>query len=386
MKQKKLLIITENYVSGGANKYIEDVVSCLDEEFNQIEIWGNDKALIAFNKERLSQKIAFQVVAIFNSGELTKNAPVFLKKILKSILIPLFFILNVISLLILKLRVQLLSPDKIILCNGGYPASTYLDMACFFLKKHEVFMTIVSTPFRRESFPINYIWKILDKIVSSSCKKIVVNSKAIESEMINRYHFSPNLLSVLRNGVVDEYKPRFFKTEGSLKIGFISRLEKSKGLEELISAYQMIKEKNNHLELIIAGTGSLEEKVKNISRRDASVKYLGHLSSGITDLLHEIDIFVLPSYQEGLPYSIIEACMAECAIVASNVGGIPELITNNVSGILINPQSSDELSKALQKIIATPEMRRSLSKNARINFLNMLSIDKMKTEAKKIFF
>jgi len=222
-------------------------------------------------------------------------------------------------------------------------------------------------------------------VILLACCLNIFTAKAIESEMIERYHFSPNLLSVLRNGVADEYKPRSFRTEDNLKIGFISRLEKTKGLEELLSAYQMIKEKNNHLELIIAGTGSLEEKITKISKSDASVKYLGHLCSGISDLLHEIDIFVLPSYQEGLPYSIIEACMAECAIIATDVGGIPEIIENEKSGLLIPARNEIALYLAIEKLILNNTLRETLAKNARKYFVSSLSMNKMQEHTRNIF-
>jgi glycosyltransferase involved in cell wall biosynthesis len=78
------------------------------------------------------------------------------------------------------------------------------------------------------------------------------------------------------------------------------------------------------------------------------------------------DIFVNPSYNEGLPTSILEAGVCRRAIIATSVGGTLEIITPEQSGIIINPYSTKELKNALKKLLDNSELRKRLGENARI--------------------
>lgn len=385
MKNKILIMLVENYVPGGANKYIEDLAYCLENSFAQIEIWGNRDALTSFNKVRLPKNIHLKTISIFNAGELSKSLPIICKKLISPLLIFLFFILNIISLFKLKLNLDRLKPSMVLLCNGGYPASIYLDMAPLFIKSEfSPSMTIVSTPVRNEKLILSTFWKVLDQIVISNCKKIVVNSLAIKNELVEKYQFPIGKISVLKNGVFDQPLLRQASSE-IIHIGFISRVEKTKGVEELLDAYTKLKLKHKKINLIIAGGGSLSPKVKEAAKLDPTIHYLGHIGDGLNELLHKIDIFVLPSYQEGLPYSVIEASMSGCAIIASNVGGIPELVEDKKTGLLIPPKDELLLYESLDSLICDHDLRVSLGLKARQNFIENLSIDKMQEQARKIF-
>ena len=73
------------------------------------------------------------------------------------------------------------------------------------------------------------------------------------------------------------------------------------------------------------------------------------------------DVFVLPSYSEGLPVSVMEAMAAGCAIVCTDVGGIPQLIEDGKQGLLVAPGSDEELAHALARVIGSPEIREGIA-------------------------
>lgn len=77
------------------------------------------------------------------------------------------------------------------------------------------------------------------------------------------------------------------------------------------------------------------------------------------------DIFVNPSYNEGLPTSVLEAGVCHKAIIATNVGGTLEILTPNQSGIIIRPYSTQEIKNALEKLLDNPELCKILGRNAR---------------------
>lgn len=382
---KTLAIIIENYVAGGANKYTEDVIFCLQSEFSFINIYGNKDALKSFSKERLPTNVRFHEITIYNAGEMTKNFTTTKRKLLRFLFIPIFFLFNLFSILKLNLEINSLKPNLIILCNGGYPASIYLDLATIFINSEfSISMTIVSAPTRKNNFFLNIFWNFLDKKVSENCKKIVVNSIATKDALCSMYNFPRQKVFVLKNGISSNFLKRASHSP-KITIGFISRIEESKGIIETLSAYKALKKKYHNISLLIAGSGSLSVQVEAACSEDPSITYLGYVNSGLSELLHSIDIYVLPSHHEGLPYSIIEASMAGCAIIASNVGGIPEIIKDGYSGVLIPPQNKDALYSAIKQLILDEKSRNTYSLNAKKNFIENLSIDKMTDDARKIF-
>jgi glycosyltransferase involved in cell wall biosynthesis len=88
-------------------------------------------------------------------------------------------------------------------------------------------------------------------------------------------------------------------------------------------------------------------------------RFLGHRQDALA-LLTAADIVVLPSHQEGLPVVLMEATSVGAAIVATTVGGVPQMITDGANGLLVPPDDPDALVEALQRLTADPDLRRRL--------------------------
>lgn len=114
--------------------------------------------------------------------------------------------------------------------------------------------------------------------------------------------------------------------------------------------------------LLLAGDGSLRNSLKQ--RASSRIHVLG-VRSDIPDLLAACDLFALASDYEGLPVAIIEAMAAGRPVVATAVGGIPELVEHNVTGILVPPRDGQALNEALAALVGDPERRRVLGERAR---------------------
>ena len=96
------------------------------------------------------------------------------------------------------------------------------------------------------------------------------------------------------------------------------------------------------------------------------VHYLGWINAEQKDkYLKECNVFVLPTYFEGLPMSLLEGMAYECACVASEVGGIPQVMTSGKDGILVPAKEVESLKEALKKILEDPLLQRELGRNAR---------------------
>lgn len=136
----------------------------------------------------------------------------------------------------------------------------------------------------------------------------------------------------------------------SCLIGFAGRVETSKGADVLIHAFMQLKNAEN-CHLLMAGEGPLIEQLKAELKSqplEQRVHFLGFLQD-TAPFMKALDIFCLPSLEEGLGTVLLEAIAAEVFCVGSRVGGIPELIKHDKTGFLFSPGSSDELHLCLEK-------------------------------------
>lgn len=117
----------------------------------------------------------------------------------------------------------------------------------------------------------------------------------------------------------------------------------------------------------------------------SNVIFLG-IRDDVRDILGMSDVFVLPSlWSEAFGLVIAEALSMEVAVVASKVGGIPEIIEDHKTGILLPPDNSAELAKVIMNLLANEEMRRNLGQAGRQRILQQFSIDRMVSETIEIY-
>ncbi len=150
--------------------------------------------------------------------------------------------------------------------------------------------------------------------------------------------------------------------ETSLLIGTLAEWTRNKGLSFLITAIPQIITQEPHVVFCLIGWGE-EEKALREQARALSVEKHIYFVNGKTEAaryLKAFDIFVLPSLKEGLPYTILEAGMAELSVVTTRVGGIPEIIQDGRNGLLVSPASAPELARAIVHLIKHTEERAHL--------------------------
>ncbi|PIP73500.1 MAG: hypothetical protein COW88_01745 [Candidatus Lloydbacteria bacterium CG22_combo_CG10-13_8_21_14_all_47_15] len=172
-------------------------------------------------------------------------------------------------------------------------------------------------------------------------------------------------------------------------VGTISELTKNKGLDYALSAIVILKKKvAEPFRFIIIGAGedqSALEKEIRIKKLDDTVFLVGHREDAAT-LLKAFDIFTLTSLKEGLPYALLEAGLAETAIVvASDIGGIPDIIEHNVSGLLVPPQNTAAISDALTRMILDKQSAKKMADKLRKKIVKFWTIEKMLHDIKKLY-
>lgn len=172
-------------------------------------------------------------------------------------------------------------------------------------------------------------------------------------------------------------------------IGTISELHPNKGLLRLIRTIETIQKQPSapHLAVIIIGEGEqrsiLEATIKETGLQQ-TVFLLGALPNA-AEYLNALDIFTLTSVTEGLPYVLLEAGAAHLPVVASAVGGIPEVIRQLESGILVRPGDHRELTEAIALLAAHPETRARLGKTLQRDVTEQFSSQQMFEKTEQVY-
>lgn len=173
-----------------------------------------------------------------------------------------------------------------------------------------------------------------------------------------------NKLSVVHNGVfVPNAVSPVLAT--NFIIGTNARLVPAKGINELLEAFAESTKTPAELWLLGGHSNNLKKYqtiAKNLGIADR-VRFIGYVQNP-NDYVASMNIFVHASYHEAFSLAIIEAAILGKTIIATNVGGTPEIIQNNKTGLLIEPKSSSQISSALHTLMHDPKLMQRLAKNA----------------------
>ncbi len=173
---------------------------------------------------------------------------------------------------------------------------------------------------------------------------------------------------------LDKFKPIKVESifgENDIVVGTIKSLEPEYGIEYLISAFKIVVEKNRSLplKLLIVGSGSLEAKLKKMVSDLGLSEYtvfVGKVPYDEIPKYHNmIDIPVFVSNSESFGVAVIEASACEKPVIVSDVGGLPEVVENNVTGIVVPPRNEIETAKAIEKLVLDKSLREKMGKAGR---------------------
>ena len=181
----------------------------------------------------------------------------------------------------------------------------------------------------------------------------------------------PREVSVIPNGIsLEKFKVSSrYKKESTRTVIFVGRLHPVKGIQYLIEAMTIVHQKMPDTKLIIVGDGAersrLEKHVKELDLNDC-IQFAGKVpQERIPEFMHQADIFVLPSLSEGFPSVLLEAMASGLPVIATSVGGIPELIDEGINGFLVNIKRPDEIADRILTLMQNDDIRKEMSANNR---------------------
>jgi glycosyltransferase involved in cell wall biosynthesis len=220
--------------------------------------------------------------------------------------------------------------------------------------------------------------------------------EVIKERLVNDYRCPPENLITVLNGVDLRWyslqKDRSSPVRRALAIRpdehvlvYVGRIVKRKGIDVLLQALSRISREQVSWKCIIVGDGSmrvaLSEKANELGL-DSSIVFVGH-QEDVRPYLQAADVFVHPSYSDGLPFSVLEAMACGLPCIVGTVDGKSEVVVDGENGLLVTPGSIDELTDAIRHLLADQDARERIALNARKRAADF-DIDRSMEEIKNV--
>jgi len=161
-------------------------------------------------------------------------------------------------------------------------------------------------------------------------------------------------------------------------VGFVGGLERGKGVAELMEAIRLLNQQGRTQAYIIAGSGRLEEDVRRLSLDCNNVEFRGQIPwTAVADTLNECQLVVVPSYTEGLPNIMLEAMACGTPVLATPVGGIPDVIVDGETGFIMSNNSPKSIASNILRVLDHPslgQVAENALKFARTEFAYEISV------------
>jgi sugar transferase (PEP-CTERM/EpsH1 system associated) len=255
---------------------------------------------------------------------------------------------------------------------------------------------IVYTEHARDVFP-NLKVRIADKLLSFFTNRIVVVAGYLKNNLIKYEKFKEKKISVIHNGIdadcynvktdCREIRTKLGIDETTNVVGIVARLDPIKNHKCLIKAMKQVISEKPKTVLLIIGDGPIRsglEMLVSDLMLGRNIKFLG-MRADIPELMAAMDVFVLCSRSEGLSITLLEAMAAGKPVVATNVGGNPELIEHGVNGLLVQPDDRDGLSKAIIACLNDKSKAETMGRAAQKKVSERFTADNMIKKYEEIY-
>lgn len=358
MEKIKVLQLVEDLKIGGAERIIASIAEGLERRKFEISVWcisgGGEIA-----DELKQTEIDIKILDIFSYHNPTN---------------------------ILRLAYLLRKAHPDIVHTHGYFASTFGRLAAI-LARTPVIVTHAHTTyygFKKRNF-------LIERLLSLFTDTIVCVSQAVKRFVVEVEGINEKKTSLIYNGVGE---PSFFEVdsddhvnrkslgleEKDIVVVTVASLTPHKGHHVLINAATVVSKRHKNLRLLIVGDGPLRNKLEAYAkelRLSSNIVFTGQRKD-IVSLLKLADLFVLPSTErEGLGIALIEAMAKGLPVIGTKLGGIPEVIEDEINGLLVTPGNPYELATAIDKLVIDRSMRMRMGMNGRKIYEEKFTAQKM---------
>jgi glycosyltransferase involved in cell wall biosynthesis len=221
----------------------------------------------------------------------------------------------------------------------------------------------------------------------------------VDRELALRYRLtSDSKITTIYNGIdtvaeldkatnLEALKAELNLPNNKFLIGTIANFYPTKGLSFFLRAAALIKQTIPDTHFVLIGDG--EERVQLLELVEGlglseDITFLGRLPNA-GQLTSIFEMFIMSSIKEGLPFALLEAMAEKCPVIATRVGGIPEVLGNNEFGLLVNPADASALAEAAIRLLQDPVLTQQLGEKARLHILTNFTIEQMINQTSALY-
>ena len=240
------------------------------------------------------------------------------------------------------------------------------------------------------------LWKgrserAVDRFLAGWTDRVVGNSRAVVDFYRDQVGIPAEKLTVIASGIADDEPPpdgdpRAVRRELGLPLDcslalFVGRLAEQKGVADLLAALDLLQHVRPDLRTLIVGDGPLRARLEATAQAfglagSKRVLFLGHRAD-VPRLLAASDLLVLPSLYEGMPNVVLEAMRFRKPVVATAAPGTTEVVTPDVTGLLVPMRNPPALAQAIRRVVADPDLARTLGEAGRARVEAEFGVDRM---------
>ena len=360
MDQLKILYICYGYGIAGAESYLLNLIDGF-KMHRQIDIW-----CIVFHDRAFKKKLESSNIDVVSISNLS---------ILKSI----FFVSNYIKEK--NINIVHCIDIKSTLVGG---------VAALLSGKAKSVVTIHGLPEFYKSFLMQlkycislFIYYLL---IRFSINRIIVVSQDLALRM--KKLIGIRKVEIIRNGLrLERLESGPLTPNDQLIVGTVGRLNKVKGHRFLLEAAREVLNARNGVVFDVVGDGPLKDELEKLAKNlgiSEQVKFWGFRDDAQA-IIGTMDVFVLPSLHEGIPYALLEAMALSKAVVCSNVGGIREVISDGKDGVVVPPGDAQTLGGAILNLLSDLNYAKILGRNARKKVEHEYSVDLMVKRTMRLY-
>ena len=282
------------------------------------------------------------------------------------------------ALFVLRGIIKRLKPDVVHLHSSK---ASLLGRIAAWLCRVPAVVTVHGWPFvHPQSKASKAVYFFLERSMVAFTAKFIAVSAVDYDIASQQLKVPPQKLELIHNGIENDLSFTPIKSDNinnKCSIISVARFETQKDHRTLLLALHRINYMPWHLKLV--GSGPLLTEMRQLAGQlgmSEKIEFLGERSD-VAELLIQADLFVLISHWESLPISIIEAMRAGLPVIASDVGGIKELVDDGISGLVVSAGNVSEATEALRSLISNSSLRQSMAKASYQKFSNHFTADLM---------
>lgn len=278
--------------------------------------------------------------------------------------------------------------DVLHVINGGYPGATSAQAAIVVAQRLRIparVMTVCSTAMER-AFPVGTEVRI-DRAVVAAAHAVVVPGAGPAGALVTRRDFDPDRMVTIPWGVLPpaagplpaEARDALGLPRDSLVVGTLANFTGAKGHHLLLEAFTQVAGRFPDAHLVLGGDGPFRAELQG--RAEAGhlagrVSFPGNVADAL-DFCRALDMFVLASDIEGLPYVVLEAMSLSVPVIATDVGAMAEAVVHGQTGVLVPRRNVDALAAALASLLSDPGRRAAIREATRRHFDSRFDVARM---------